>query len=95
MRLAYIRNPYFDDHFDLTNPHHLIGKTLSLLSDNLKNDDEVLASSVKLLGLALHGKWNKVESFLQKSVSNKRPLAKEVVRKAKFIILYKISYRIR
>nr|CAG4651803.1 EOG090X05Q1 [Triops cancriformis] len=36
VRVDYIREPYFDDHFDLTEPNPLIGKTLAYLGKHFR-----------------------------------------------------------
>ncbi|ODM95824.1 28S ribosomal protein S27, mitochondrial [Orchesella cincta] len=78
IRLFCLRNPYFDDHFDLTNANHVVGKTLALGSRSLKGDD-VLSKSAELMGWALYSRWDKVESFLKQCAVSKIPVAKEAL----------------
>lgn len=53
VRVKYLKNPYFDDHFDLRDPLQLVGKTLVAISKHL---DKELADSFFIVGSALHGK---------------------------------------
>ncbi|KAF4526623.1 hypothetical protein B566_EDAN015392 [Ephemera danica] len=54
IRVRYLRNPFFDDHFDLQDGTLLVGKTLALLGPHLP--DKSLAQSIELLGWVLYGK---------------------------------------
>lgn len=63
IRVDFIRNPYFDDHFDLTDGDHLVGKTMLAIS---KSDNSVLGNSFKTLGLVYYNKWNELDSHLDK-----------------------------
>lgn len=63
VRVDFIRNPYFDDHFDLIDGDHLVGKTMLAIS---KNDNTVLGNSFKVIGLAYYNKWNALENYLEK-----------------------------
>nr|CAG4646240.1 EOG090X05Q1 [Macrothrix elegans] len=60
VRVDYLREPYFDDHFDLTDPEHLIGKTLVGFGKHLaRQKAEPLAHSSVLLGWILFEKYDK------------------------------------
>lgn len=61
LRVRYIRNPYFDDHFDLKKPSHLIGKTFWLIGNEIP---DVLGRSYSLMGFALHEKWDKLKNYI-------------------------------
>lgn len=63
VRVDFIRNPYFDDHFDLTDGDHLVGKTMLAI---IKNDNTILGDSFKAIGLAYYNQWNKLENYLEK-----------------------------
>ncbi|VVC34349.1 MRPS27/PTCD2 [Cinara cedri] len=65
VRVNFIRNPYFDDHFDLTDGDHLVGKTMLAIS---KTDNTMLSNSFKAIGLAYFNRWNELESYLEKFV---------------------------
>ncbi|CAL8109467.1 unnamed protein product [Orchesella dallaii] len=78
VRLFNLRNPYFDDHFDLTSADHVVGKTLALSSRQLMGDD-VLSKSGELIGWAMYGKWNKVESLLKQCATAKTSISEEAL----------------
>lgn len=79
IRVRYIRNPYFDDHFDITDTNHLLGKTFLYLADEVRNADEILANSLELVGYALYQKYEKGCEFLKGNKS----FYKEIVDKVK------------
>ncbi|KAG5677434.1 hypothetical protein PVAND_007192 [Polypedilum vanderplanki] len=81
VRVAYLRNPYFDDHFDITNSNHLVGKTFLYLADEVKSVDEILANSLNLLGYALYEKFENGNKFLEKE--SKSNFYKEIVDRVK------------
>lgn len=62
VRVPNIPNPFFDDHFDLNEPDHLIGKTLMLFCDGV---DDLLHRSYYLVGCGLYQKWAKSLEFLE------------------------------
>jgi len=79
VRVRRLRNVFFDDHFDLTNPQYIVGKTLAYLSFHLK-EDEVLRRSIELLGWAMYDKWDKVDNALKNITSQKQTVASDVVK---------------
>lgn len=85
-RVPYVRNPYFDDHFDLTDSKGLIGKSLWLLAPHLPQP--AMTHSAELIGLALWGKWNKLVERLQLAVAANMslPVAKDVVTQIQSIV---------
>ncbi|XP_043799586.1 uncharacterized protein LOC122718542 [Apis laboriosa] len=54
IRVAYLRNPFFDDHFDLTDPYDLVGKTLAFQGKFMNNE---LGRTCQLRGLILYKKY--------------------------------------
>ncbi|XP_071441539.1 small ribosomal subunit protein mS27 [Hetaerina americana] len=70
VRVKYIRNPYFDDHFDLRDTNHLIGKTFVILSRALPENDPIRLT-YELVGWSLYEKWDKAKAFLEKFKSSK------------------------
>lgn len=62
VRVPNIPNAFFDDHFDLNEPDHLIGKTLMLFCDGT---DDLLHRSYYLVGCGLYQKWGKSAEFLE------------------------------
>ncbi|XP_077510830.1 uncharacterized protein LOC144121479 [Amblyomma americanum] len=68
VRVPKIPNPFFDDHFDLNEPDHLIGKTLMLFCGGV---DDLLHRSYFLVGCGLYQKWNKCVEFLESLLKKK------------------------
>jgi small subunit ribosomal protein S27 len=62
IRVKFLRNEYFDDHFDLANSQHLVGKTLLMLAEGLP--PAALRNSVELLGYTLYQKFEDGNKFL-------------------------------
>ncbi|GIY70376.1 28S ribosomal protein S27, mitochondrial [Caerostris darwini] len=67
-RVPFLKNPWFDDHFDITNPKHLIGKTFYLLGRNI---DNVVGRSYQIIGLAMYEKWEKAATLLNTLIQSK------------------------
>jgi small subunit ribosomal protein S27 len=63
VRVHFLRNPYFDNHFDLTDGDHLVGKTMLKIS---KTDNTVKGNSFKTIGLAYYNLWNELADHLEK-----------------------------
>ncbi|CAL1288295.1 unnamed protein product [Larinioides sclopetarius] len=61
IRVPFLRNPWFDDHFDITNPKHLLGKTFYLIGREMNS---VLGRSYQVIGLAMYEKWDKAAALL-------------------------------
>lgn len=61
VRVRYLRNPFFDDHFDLVEPAHLVGKTLAFFG---KNRGDTLGRSCQLRGLILFKKYPAVVELI-------------------------------
>jgi len=80
VRVDYIRNPYFDDHFDLKDGDHLVGKTMFAMS---KTDNTVMGNSFKAIGLTYYNRWNELDSYL-KNLTN--PVFSETVELANAVI---------
>ena len=62
VRVRFIRNPYFDGHFDLKSPEELVGKTLCLIGNLLEKG--TLSNSTKLLGLINFKKYENASKLL-------------------------------
>lgn len=62
VRVAYIRNPYFDDHFDLVEPSDLVGKTLVFFG-KIMND--TLGRTCQLRGLILYKKYTAATDLIK------------------------------
>lgn len=63
VRVKFIRNSYFDDHFDLTDDNALVGKTLVMVGQLIPGK---IGNSSQLLGYGLFGKYEKGIEFLAK-----------------------------
>ncbi|CAG9563636.1 unnamed protein product [Danaus chrysippus] len=57
IRIKFLRNPYFDDHFDLTNLHLLSGKTLAWIS---KVSTDNLSNNLQVIGWLFYKKYNRL-----------------------------------
>ncbi|XP_022168657.1 28S ribosomal protein S27, mitochondrial [Myzus persicae] len=64
VRVDFLRNPYFDDHFDLADGDYLVGKTMLAISRKI--DNTILSNSFKTLGLAYYNRWNDLSDHLKK-----------------------------
>lgn len=76
VRVKFLRNPYFDDHFDLKEPNHIIGKTLAWVSPLVGG---LVGRSCEVLGWALYSKWEELEAALARLRVGKEPIAASVV----------------
>ncbi|EZA49408.1 hypothetical protein DMN91_008882 [Ooceraea biroi] len=61
IRVKYLRNPFFDDHFDLTDPRDRVGKTLSFQGKHRK---DALGRTCQLRGLILYKKYEDVTKLV-------------------------------
>lgn len=62
VRVRYLRNPFFDDHFDLTDPRDLVGKTLNFQG---KHRTDALGRTCQLRGLILYRKYDDVANLVK------------------------------
>lgn len=62
VRVSYIRNPFFDDHFDLRQPSDLVGKTLVFYG---KTMDDVSGRTCRLRGLVLWKKYAEAKELIE------------------------------
>lgn len=58
VRVHYIINPWYDDHWDLPTVAHRLGKTLAMATNGASFTEDKLNCSIRLLGLA---HWQKFE----------------------------------
>lgn len=63
VRVKFIRNQYFDDHFDVTDDNALVGKTLLMVGELTPGK---IGNSSQLLGCGLYGKYEKGIELLDK-----------------------------
>jgi len=62
IRVDYLRNPYFDDHFDLVDPRDLVGKTLNFQG---KHRTDAIGRTCQLRGLILYKKYDNVLKLIK------------------------------
>lgn len=65
VRVKYLRNPFFDDHFDLNDANSLVGKTLLLVG---KEVDDV---SHQILGAVLYKKYDTAKQLIKEVIDSK------------------------
>ncbi|XP_015596826.1 28S ribosomal protein S27, mitochondrial [Cephus cinctus] len=78
IRVPYLRNPYFDDHFDLVEPRHLVGKTLDFFGKKIK-DDTTLGRTLRLRGLILFGKYDRLSELIKEWSSQQDGVYEEIL----------------
>lgn len=61
VRVRFLRNPYFDDHFDLTDPYDLVGKTLAFQGRAM---NDTLGRTCQLRGLILYKKYQDASKLI-------------------------------
>lgn len=84
VRVKFLRNPYFDGHFDLKSPTELMGKTLMTIGR--LNQDSV-SQSYYLVGLGLSKNSEEARQFLEKVESGKIEVSKDAVNMFKKYII--------
>ena len=75
VRVRYLRNPFFDDHFDLTEPTDLVGKTLAFFG---KHRGDTLGRTCQLRGLILFKKYSAVVKLIDEWKDVKEIVFEEV-----------------
>ena len=69
VRVPFLKNPYFDDHFDLTDKVKIWGKSLyffgsEFLTGNSSIEDRILCNNAKIMGLIAFEKFDKLDKVL-------------------------------
>lgn len=77
IRINFIRNPFFDDHFDIKNSHHLVGKTFLSIGTYL---DGAIGNTIKLLGYSYYEKFADGVEFIE-SLKGSNQLYKDAFKK--------------
>lgn len=67
VRVRFIRNPFFDDHFDLQDPYDLVGKTLVFYG---KSTRDVVGRSCHLRGLVLWKKYKDASNLIKQWIDD-------------------------
>ncbi|XP_053405902.1 uncharacterized protein LOC123566391 isoform X1 [Mercenaria mercenaria] len=65
-----IRNPYYDDHFDIKDERFLLGKTLYNISKNTATLDGAFSRSLQLIGLGLYEKFELANQLLEEWIAD-------------------------
>ena len=69
VRVPYLRNPFFDDHFDIKDTVSLIGKTFYLAGNAIGDSNRELSDNCVLYGLALYKRWAQALEFLNANLN--------------------------
>lgn len=77
IRVKYLRNPFFDDHFDLREPLAIVGKTLVSLT---KNKNDLLDYSFHIVGLALWNKPEQAKEIVASLRANNKEICEEILK---------------
>ncbi|XP_045459668.1 uncharacterized protein LOC123670204 [Melitaea cinxia] len=68
IRVKFLRNPYFDDHFDITDLQLLSGKTLAWIS---RSSNDNVNCNLQLIGWLFYKKYDEMLSLCEKLVATK------------------------
>ena len=79
--IRVIRNPYYDDHFDIKDERFLLGKTLYLISRGTPTLEGSFSRSLQLIGLGLYEKFELANELLKEWISDSS-LTKVVYKRA-------------
>lgn len=64
IRIKFLRNPYFDDHFDIKDIYTLSGKTLAWMSEK---SSENIKNNLQIIGWLVYRKYDKLLNVCQKT----------------------------
>lgn len=67
IRVPYVQNPHFDDHFDIKDPLLLTGKSLYLFGMHF---DDAIGRTSQLVGLIYYKKFDEAKKLMEKFISN-------------------------
>lgn len=66
MKFPYLKNPFFDDHFDIEETESLIGKSIQwLLREVEKSADETLKKGFRILGFVYRNELENLDKILK------------------------------
>ena len=68
IRVKFLRNPFFDDHFDIKDTLTLSGKTLAWISESAPNN---LNNNLQIIGWLVYKKYDKLSAFCAKVCNDK------------------------
>lgn len=78
VRVKFLINEFFDDHFDLVNSQHLVGKTLLTIARYMDGNAEIV-NSITLLGHCLYEKYDDGANFIESLSSSPPELYTEAI----------------
>jgi len=91
-RVAFIENPWYDDHFDIPTERQRIGKTLTMITSP---GADMLSRGSLLIGWALYEKLDNVQSlmtqWLDDSAAPSPVVAASTVRTTTWLVLFSIK----
>ncbi|XP_050067738.1 uncharacterized protein LOC126556519 [Anopheles maculipalpis] len=67
VRVKFLRNEFFDDHFDLTDSQLLLGKTFVELGRSYGGASSPIGASCELLGLAMYKKYDQAIAYVKEN----------------------------
>lgn len=77
IRVPFLRNDYFDDHFDLTNRDHIFGKCWYFFAREIEKSstddhDIILAHTGMIIGLVFYQKWDQLNNLIDRLSSKEK-----------------------
>ncbi|XP_052888634.1 28S ribosomal protein S27, mitochondrial [Anopheles moucheti] len=70
VRVKFLRNEFFDDHFDLTDSQLLLGKTFVELGRSYGGASNLIGTCCELLGLVMYKKYDQAMAFVKQHEGN-------------------------
>lgn len=75
IRVPFLTNAFFDNHFEITNRNHIFGKSLYFfgyeVGKSTKHEDQILSYTSQLIGLIYYQNWTKLHKVLDRIIQNK------------------------
>jgi len=79
VKVDFIINPWYDDHWDLPTAAHRLGKTLAMATNNASFTEDKLSCSIRLLGFAHWQKFQSGIDLLQKLANTEGKISIDAV----------------
>uniref|UniRef100_A0A182QEA1 28S ribosomal protein S27, mitochondrial n=1 Tax=Anopheles farauti TaxID=69004 RepID=A0A182QEA1_9DIPT len=83
VRVKFLRNEFFDDHFDLTDSQLLLGKTFVQLGRAYGRENKAIGAGCELLGLTLYKKYDQALAHVQQ---NALEVSEEIVQMVRAVL---------
>lgn len=84
VRVPFLRNEYFDNHFDLKEPRQLFGKSLAALGRHIK--DDICNKNAQLLGNVIFGSLEKATDVLESMNKQSIQLAADTLDRCRYYV---------